>query len=434
MARNFKAKKRAPLAAAIETRRGRDIPLELQRKHEKVVEKKRQKKAQENLEKMVEEEEARADGTVEDDEEMVDDREASGSGSETDGEENEEDFEEFGEDGELVYRGTLDGNSPQSKEEEAQTPQPATSTTTNEATTNHTDDLPSRESSIPLSDLSSQSQSQDEHQDRDIIPHQRLSINNTTALTSALTRLRPPTTPPFSTTQSHTTPTATSSRIPNPDDDLTRELALYAQSLASARAGLSLLKSEDPNHPTSRPPDYFAEMLKPDEHMGRVRARLVADASAAKASQDAKRQRELKKFGKAVQVEKQKERAKARREQLERVDLLKRKRKGAGVGDAEADGEGLFDVAVEEAAEESRRKRTKTGGDRGDGGKRDAKPNAKRQSKDKRFGFGGRKKYSKSVDAVSTGDMRGFSTRKMKASSKASAKRPGKSRRAKQKG
>lgn len=55
-------------------------------------------------------------------------------------------------------------------------------------------------------------------------------------------------------------------------------------------------------------------------------------------------------------------------------------------------------------------------------------PNAKRQKRDQKYGFGGKKRFSKSGDAVSSADIRGFSAAKMKG--KAKPKRPGKSRRA----
>ena len=55
----------------------------------------------------------------------------------------------------------------------------------------------------------------------------------------------------------------------------------------------------------------------------------------------------------------------------------------------------------------------------------------KRQKKDAKFGFGGKKRFSKSGDAASSGDIRGFSSKKMKGQ-KTGVQRLGKSRRAKQ--
>jgi rRNA-processing protein EBP2 len=60
----------------------------------------------------------------------------------------------------------------------------------------------------------------------------------------------------------------------------------------------------------------------------------------------------------------------------------------------------------------------------------------KRQKKNEKYGFGGKKRFAKSGDAISSGDMRKFSVTKMKTGggrkgggSSSSSKRPGKSRR-----
>lgn len=278
---------------------------------------------------------------------------------------------------------------------------------------------------VPLSDLEDASDSED------ITPHQRLTTNNTAALTRALEAIRLPLPDlPFSTHQSMTSEQPTS--ISDTNDDLNRELALYKQSLEAVRRGRSLLLAE--GAPFTRPSDYFAEMVKTDEHMGKVKGRLVSDAAARKASEDAKRQRQLKKFGKAVQQEKLKERAQAKKEMLEKVSALKRKRKDTGgIGGQGQGEEDLFDVAVEDAAAAEReKKRMKRDGR--DKGKQAGKPNMKRQQRDEKFGFGGQKRHAKSNDATSTGDMRSFSMKKMKSGSGTKAKgakRLGKSRRQK---
>lgn len=67
-------------------------------------------------------------------------------------------------------------------------------------------------------------------------------------------------------------------------------------------------------------------------------------------------------------------------------------------------------------------------------------PNPKRQKKDAKYGFGGKKRYAKSGDAISSGDLSGFSAKRMKYGGQgaagagkkkkaAKAPRPGKSRR-----
>lgn len=85
--------------------------------------------------------------------------------------------------------------------------------------------------------------------------------------------------------------------------------------------------------------------------------------------------------------------------------------------------EDLFDVALDDAAEEGRSSKSAQGGD-GRG-----RAQNKRQKKDDKHGFGGKKRFSKSTDAASTADLRGFSAKKMKG--KKGSQRLGKSRRAK---
>ena len=58
--------------------------------------------------------------------------------------------------------------------------------------------------------------------------------------------------------------------------------------------------------------------------------------------------------------------------------------------------------------EETGRRGTSRGGTSRDG------PRFKRQKKDAKFGFGGKKRFGKSGDASSSGDMRGFSAGRMK--------------------
>ena len=110
--------------------------------------------------------------------------------------------------------------------------------------------------------------------------------------------------------------------ITDVNDDLTRELAFYKQCLDAANEGRALLEKE--GVPFSRPNDYFAEMVKSDEHMGKIKAKMVDEAANKKAAAEARRQRDLKKFGKQVQVAKLQERDKAKRETLDKINLLKR--------------------------------------------------------------------------------------------------------------
>lgn len=170
------------------------------------------------------------------------------------------------------------------------------------------------EEDIPLSDLSGDEAT-------DVIPHQRLTINNSTAILASLKRVTLINDQmPFS---EHQTLTSTETMdVPDPNDDLNRELAFYKVCCAAAKTGRTLLKKE--GIPFSRPTDYFAEMVKDDEHMDKIKKKLYEEAASKKASADAKKQRDLKKFGKQVQIAKMQERHKEKRETLEKINELKR--------------------------------------------------------------------------------------------------------------
>ena len=291
------------------------------------------------------------------------------------------------------------------------------------------EDLSQEEDGIPLSDIESMSEAERE----DIVPHQRLTINNTTALLRSYKSISAPQTLPFSAHQTLFSPSHT--EIPDVHDDLNRELAFYKQALDATLEARQLLTKE--KSPFTRPGDYFAEMVKSDEHMDKIRAKMVEEAANKKAAAEARKQRDLKKFGKQVQIARLQERDRAKRETLDNINQLKRsknlhwgvfekltlyvERKGTNLGQtAEED---LFDVALEnEGISKSRR--------RGQSGTATPRSSTNRQKKDEKFGYGGKKRFSKSGDALSAGDLSSFSAKRMKGQ-RASARRPGKSRRAK---
>ncbi|CAG8611658.1 7932_t:CDS:2 [Gigaspora margarita] len=161
-------------------------------------------------------------------------------------------------------------------------------------------------------------------------------------------------------------------------------------------------------------------MVKSDVHMTRIRQKLVNEEQSIKASEEARRLRELKKFGKKIQVEKIQERQKKKKEELEKIKVMK---KNTALDDD-------FDIALEQAAADDRpKKKQKTG------------KNGKRVNKDARYGFGGKKRYSKSNTADSSADFlsqfdpkndKSFGGRKASTANKKrkfTKKRPGKTRR-----
>ena len=246
--------------------------------------------------------------------------------------------------------------------------------------------------------------------DADVVPHTKLTVNNVSALKNALARIELPWSKhSFVEHQSITSSEKVEPQIKDIYDDTERELAFYKQALDATTEGRAkLLKLKVP---FTRPQDYFAEMVKSDEHMDKLKNKLIKEATEKKASQEARRQRDLKKYGKQVQNATLQERQKQKRETLEKIKGLKRKRQNDEIQGDE------FDIAIEEATADDKEREQKY---------QNRGKSSKRAAKDKKYGFGGIKRFKRKNDATSSADMSDFSQRKMKGKS---AKRPGKSRR-----
>lgn len=264
--------KRSKLLQALDSQKGRDYDAEKQKKMVKAAEKRKGVKPATSPatkgKKQVEDEDVEDSEEEVSEEEEDDDEEADGSDFDED-EEAEEDEDE-------------------DEEEE--------------------------EEDIPLSDL-------EEDEREDVVTHQRLTINNSAAINSSLKRINFITSKtPFS---EHNSLVSTEELdVPDVHDDLNRELAFYKVCQAAAMSARGTLKKE--GIPFTRPGDYFAEMVKNDEHMDKIKKKLYDEAAGKKAAAEARRQRDLKKFGKQVQVAKLQQRAKEKRETMEKINTLKK--------------------------------------------------------------------------------------------------------------
>lgn len=257
------------------------------------------------------------------------------------------------------------------------------------------EDPEAEQEDIPLSDAELDS-------DGDVIPHSKLTINNVGALKESLARIQLPWAKhAFTEHQSIISAEKADAGIKDLYDDTERELAFYKQALDAAKQGkATLLKLKVP---FTRPLDYFAEMVKSDEHMDKLKNKLLKEAADIKATEDAKKQRQLKKFGKKVMHETLQERAKQKKETLDRIKSLKKKRSAN-----EMSNDDEFQIALEEATAEDRPKRLK--------------PNGKRQAKDSKYGFGGKKRFLRKNDADSSANI-------YNQKPKGKSSRPGKSKR-----
>jgi len=166
-------------------------------------------------------------------------------------------------------------------------------------------------------------------------------------------------------------------------NDFKREMLFYRQAQSAVLEGIQRLKSM--NIPTKRPDDYFAEMAKSDNHMQKIREKLLTKQQVVEKVEKVKKLRELKKFGKQVQIEVQQKRQKEKKALMEDV---KKFRKGQS-----------------ESLDFLEDKPGKGGGHRGE---KDKRINGKRKAKNEKWGFGGKKRGVKSNTKESSNDVSDF--------------------------
>jgi rRNA-processing protein EBP2 len=136
------------------------------------------------------------------------------------------------------------------------------------------------------------------------------------------------------------------------DDDLKRETAFYQSSVAAVKVGL--IQLDQSGVPYKRPMDYYAESVKPDSHMAKVKQVLLNEKKKIEEIEERKRQLNLKKYAKTVHAEKKKERSKQKRDALDEIDRFKKRTKHNEASSAS------FKGVVKKAAKEAKygRKRT----------------------------------------------------------------------------
>ncbi|KDD74962.1 rRNA processing protein EBP2, partial [Helicosporidium sp. ATCC 50920] len=194
---------------------------------------------------------------------------------------------------------------------------------------------------------------------------------------------------------------ATPSAVANVDDDVERELGFYTQALDAAREAAARMESA--GVAWARPADYYAEMVKTDEHMARVKEQLQHEQKLIADMEQRRKDRENKRHAKQIQVEKKKERDQERKQGVDAVTRMRRER-------ARNQYEGELDMEAE--------LREMEGGGRGRGRGRGGpksmqrfQPRAKaahREARDQKYGHGGPKRLSKQNDAFSAADTNSY--------------------------
>ena len=120
-------------------------------------------------------------------------------------------------------------------------------------------------------------------------------------------------------------------------DDIKREVAIYNSTRENVMKGMQFLVQS--GVPISRPDDFFAEMLKSDQHMSNVKGRLLKQQVKIKTFEEKKQRAENKKFHKAIKEFKMKAKHTEKRENLEQISKLKKriKERGDDMEDADFD-------------------------------------------------------------------------------------------------
>lgn len=200
------------------------------------------------------------------------------------------------------------------------------------------------------------------------------------------------------------------------NDDLKREASFYTQAVEGTRQAFEKLQSMGLTF--LRPSDYYAEMVKTDAHMEKVKRRLLAEQKEIEEAEERKKAREAKKLAKEIQAQKTKERAKQKKEEIESVKKWRKQRQQSGFAGDVNDGD--LSLAFEDGKSFERSNKRRPGvapGDRSGGKARQGggrfkkgmdKKRKGREFKDSKFGYGGRKGMKKQNTADTTDDIGGF--------------------------
>jgi len=201
-------------------------------------------------------------------------------------------------------------------------------------------------------------------------------------------------------------------------NEFRRETIFYRQAQGAVMNGIAKLKKL--NIPTTRPEDYFAEMVKTDEHMQKLRENLMKKQAMVQRSEKVRQLRQQKKVAKQMQVEAT---LKKHAEKKKMLQEIKNYRKGI-----RKDLDFLDDKKERQQPKRSNFRMN----DR-------AKGQLKAKAKASKYGFGGKKRNSKWNTKSSSADVSEYRRpdkpgRNNKAKAKKGQQRLGKNRRIKMKG
>eukprot|EP01117_Protostelium_nocturnum_P004165 TRINITY_DN1546_c1_g1_i2.p1 TRINITY_DN1546_c1_g1~~TRINITY_DN1546_c1_g1_i2.p1 ORF type:complete len:248 (-),score=100.20 TRINITY_DN1546_c1_g1_i2:2-745(-) len=205
-------------------------------------------------------------------------------------------------------------------------------------------------------------------------------------------------------------------------DDLNREKTFYSNTIQAVNEGVRLLLKNKISF--RRPTDYFAEMLKSDEQMKKVKGALLKQKEDIESAEERRRRRDQKKFGKKIEAAKRVEKVKQKSDNQKKI---KKWSEDTSLGYDD------FPVLAGEEKEEnknSKKRKLEQG--------KEQQVSKKRQAKNEKFKTPGKRRGDKRNTSESAADFSSFSVRRNKTidpdlrkkmganKKKAPAKRPGK--------
>jgi len=169
----------------------------------------------------------------------------------------------------------------------------------------------------------------------------------------------------------------------------------------------AILQLEQARIPYVRPGDYFAEMIKPDSQMRKIKDSLLKEKLKMQTVANRVKNKGSRKFAKQVHAKRLEDKA---AEKKEGVANFKKSKSGNIHNELkiERSVHGTINDALKSHQEKNKSK--------------------KRQKADEKYGFGGKKKRVKSNDAESAGEMRGFSAARNKKKAGLGDRKPTQSR------
>jgi len=196
------------------------------------------------------------------------------------------------------------------------------------------------------------------------------------------------------------------------EDDLVREKLFYDMALTAANTGLDRLHQE--GTPYTRPDDFFAEMIKTDNHMSKVKSVLLKEKRHIEEAQQRTKIRMQRKFSKKTQVEAQQQRQKEKKEELDAIKKWRKDRKGNKTREFPEDllskdsalRKQLAEATTPEKKNSKRKSMTNT----------QKKSMTNTQKKRQKYGMGGKKRGLKRNSSESYNDMSEWSTKRNKSS------------------